>query len=298
MATKRVPLSADRLVDVDESDAWYSPRYQNCSRDVSRYLGTTQPTYSEVCAVRFASWLNGDLSLDWTYESCMTTFVRELGPGFRFGQLLTALYLVVLATLHLGRPLLFEFDLAHKESDMRFGNITVSIAFYLWAIDLAIVAISQFLSRRGSALSNDAAFAHFTPFYRPMVYYLREERPALAARQTNEAKCMQNASLAVALFVYLAFYVLGVLGVHTVLAHMYNQKNVWFAVLLGVMTLMAGISTADDLTQIGSPWGVQESSPWASRLLSLRGCWIFPVSIVWSAAAIAASFPPSWCADC
>ena len=70
------------------------------------------------------------------------------------------------------------------------------------------------------------------------------------------------------------------------------------AFLLGVMTLMAGISTADDLTQIGSPWGVQESSPWASRLLSLRGCWIFPVSIVWSAAAIAASFPPSWCADC
>ena len=137
-----------------------------------------------------------------------------------------------------------------------------------------------------------------TPFYRPLVYYLREERPELEARQTQSAKYCQTASMAVSFLVYAAFYILGVLSMHTMLAHMYNQKNVWFAVLIGLTALMDGISTADDLTQIGTPWGVQESSPWASRLLAIRGCWIFPVSVVWMAAAIAASFPPSWCVDC
>tara|TARA_X000000368_G_scaffold385858_1_gene345427 strand:+ start:2259 stop:3155 length:897 start_codon:yes stop_codon:yes gene_type:complete len=298
MASKRVPNDVNRLVEVDESTAWYAARYENCARDVSRYIGTTQPTFSELCAVRFSSWLNGDLSLDWTFESCTITLVRELGPGFRFGHLLASLYMVVISTLYLGRPLVFEYGLEHKETDMRMGNFTVAIAFYLWALNLAIVAIALFLSRRGSKLSNDSQLAQMTPFYRPLVYYLREERPELEARQTQSAKYCQTASMVVSFLLYAAFYILGVLSMHTMLAHMYNQKNVWFAVLIGLTALMDGISTADDLTQIGTPWGVQESSPWASRLLAIRGCWIFPVSVVWMAAAIAASFPPSWCADC
>ena len=290
--------STSRLVDVDESAAWYAPRYENCARDVSRYLGTTQPSFSELCAVSFGSWLNGGRSLDWTHESCSTTLVREVGPGFRFAHLLTSLYIVVISTLYLSRPLLFEFDLVHKETDMRFGNFTIAIAFYLWALDTGIVAIGHFLSRRGSALSSDSAAAQFTPFYRPLTYYLREERPLLTQKRTSADRCLQNVALLVSLLVYLSFYVLGVLSMHTILAHMYGRKNVWFAVLLGLVTLMAGFSTMDDLTQIGSPWGIQETSPWASRLLSIRGCWIFPISVVWMAAAVAASFPPSWCVDC
>ena len=294
--TKR--YSVNRVVNVDESTAWYAPRYENCSRDVSRYLGTTQPTYSEVCAVSFSTWLNGSRSLDWTYESGVTTLVRELGPGLRFAHLLTSLYIVVIATFFLGRPLLFEFDIVHKESDMRFGNFTIAVAFYLWAFDLAIVAIAHLLSRRGSSMSDDNVVALLTPFYRPMVYYLREEQPLRIAKQTSTDRLVHSVTMLVAAVVYVSFYVLGVLSMHTILAHMYNRKNVWFAVLLGILALMGGLSTMDDLTQIGSPWGIQEASPWASRLLAIRGCWIFPVSVVWLAAAVAASFPPSWCADC
>ena len=290
--------SANRLVGVDESTAWYAPRYENCSHDPSFYLGTTQPTYSEICALSFSRWLNGGRSLDWTYESGLTTLVRELGPGLRFAHWLTSVYIVIISTFFLGRPLLFEFDIVHKETDMRFGNFTIAVAFYLWALDLAIVAISHFLSRRGSSMTDDSVVAQLTPFYRPMVYYLREERPLRAAKQTSTDRLVHSVTLTVAAVVYVSFYVLGVLSMHTILAHMYNRKNVWFAVLLGLLALMAGLSTMDDLTQIGSPWGIQEASPWASRLLSLRGCWIFPVSVVWLAAAVAASFPPSWCADC
>ena len=290
--------SVNRVVDVDESTAWYAPRYENCSRDVSRYLGTTQPTYSEVCAVSFSTWLNGSRSLDWTYESGFTTLVRELGPGLRFAHLLTSFYIVVIATFFMGRPLLFEFDIVHKESDMRFGNFTIAVAFYLWALDLAIVAIAHLLGRRGSSMTDDNVVAQLTPFYRPMVYYLREERPLLIAKQTSTDRLVRSVTFTVAAVVYTSFYVLGVLSMHTILAHMYNRKNVWFAVLLGLLALMGGLSTMDDLTQIGSPWGIQEASPWASRLLSIRGCWIFPVAVVWLAAAVAASFPPSWCADC
>ena len=174
----------------------------------------------------------------------------------------------------------------------------IAVAFYLWALDLAIVAISHFLSRRASSMTDDSVVAQLTPFYRPMVHYLREERPLRATKQTRTDRLVHSVTLLVAAVVYVSFYVLGVLSMHTILAHMYNRKNVSFAVLLGLLALMAGLSTMDDLTRIGSPWGIQESSPWASRLLSLRGCWIFPVSVVWLAAAVAASFPPSWCADC
>jgi len=288
--------SAKRLVDVDETNAWYFPRYENCSRDVSRYLGTTQPTFSEVCAVSFSLWLNGSRSLDWTYESSSTTLVRELGPGLRFAHLLTSLYIVIITTF--GRPLLFEYDLVHSETDMRFGNFTIAVAFYLWALDLAIVAISHFLSRRGSSMSDESTMALLTPFYRPMIYYLREERPLILSKQTSADKCAQTATTFLSALVYTSFYVLGVLSMHTILAHMYNEKNVWFAVLLGLLALMSGLSTMDDLVSIGSPHGIQESSPWASRLLAIRGCWIFPISVLWMAAAVAASFPPSSCADC
>ena len=293
---KHIP--PEPLHDVDDKDAWYAPRYENCARDPSRYLGNSQATFSELCALSFSHWLNGNRSYDWTHESCTTRLVRELGPGLRFAHLLTSLYIVVVSSLFLSRPLLFEYDIVHKETDMRFGNFTVAVAFYLWAIDLAIVAIGYFLSRYGISMSKDGAFAHFTPFYRPITYYLREERRVLAHRQSHVQKWTESTSIVVAAIVYLSFYVLGVLSMHTILAHMYNRKNVWFAVLLGVLVLMAGLSTVDDLTQIGSPWGIQEDSPWASRLLSIRGCWIFPISVVWMAAAVAASFPPSWCADC
>tara|TARA_B110000116_G_scaffold239242_1_gene226531 strand:- start:787 stop:1458 length:672 start_codon:yes stop_codon:yes gene_type:complete len=221
---------------------------------------------------------------------------RELGPGLRIGYLVTSIYIV--STLFSDNPLVFQYGLTHRETDMRFGNFTVAIAFYLSAVNLAIVAVAHFLSKRSSAMSDDPCMAHWTPFYRPIMYYLREERHALASLQTRNAKCFQNLSIAVVSGVYVAFYVLGVLAMHTILAHMFNRKNVWFAVLLGLTVLMDCISTIDDLTQIGSPWGVQESSPWASRLLAVRACWLFPVSIFWMAAAVAASFPPSSCVDC
>ena len=133
-------------------------------------------------------------------------------------------------------------------------------------------------------MSNDGPAAQFTPFYRPLVYYLREERPLRALKQTSADKCVQNTSMLVAGIVYLSFYVLGVLSMHTILGHMYNRKNVWFAVLLGLLTLMAGFSTMDDLTQIGSPWGIQEASRVASVLLGLRLRVLVPVTVIFSVA--------------
>ena len=102
----------------------------------------------------------------------------------------------------------------------------------------------------------------------------------------------------VAAVVYTTFYVTGVLAVHTVLGEVYLRKNVWMAVLFVVMLLTEGVSTVDDLTQIGSPFGLQEKSKTASVLLSARGCWIFPPALIWSIAALMASFPPSVCVTC
>ena len=68
--------------------------------------------------------------------------------------------------------------------------------------------------------------------------------------------------------------------------------------LLSHGRLLALFSSLDDLTQIGSPWGIQELSKTASILLSYRAIVAMPVTLVWSIAAVYASFPPWECALC
>ena len=58
------------------------------------------------------------------------------------------------------------------------------------------------------------------------------------------------------------------------------------------------ISALGDLCSIGSPWGIQELSHLASILLSFRGLLLVPITVIWSIAAIVASFPPSYCETC
>ena len=291
--------SADRLVAEDDSKAWYRPRYRNCSRDVSEYLGDTQPDFFQLCAVEFQRWI-GNPSLDWTYESCFTTFLRETGPGFRIAQFLTSLYIVVVSSLYLDRPLVFVYNLEHKETDMRPGNFVVNLAFYTWCLDLLIVSVAYFLCRYYGTRPYCSNAGELTPFFRIATYQLREEREAETRRAAgdNGRTAWQVFVTTVAFLFYLAYFVLGAIAMHTVLGHMYVTKNVWFAVLLGLISLMAGIASMDDLTQMGSPWGIQECSKWASILLSCRGIWILPPNIILFIAATMATFPPSWCRDC
>ena len=271
---------------------WWCTRYKNCSHRVEDYLGDTQPTRIEVIAVRVAQWLNGCVSLDWEYENWVVTLLRETGPGFRLGYFFTSLYIVVVASFLMETPLVFAYDLHHPQVDMVLGNWTLVVTFYLWVIDFAVLALGYYLVRHGGTPSRPGDHGECTPFYRVPTRRLREQR------ESEPDSLYQSLSRAGFAAFYTAHFFLGVFAMHTVLSHMYIRRNVWFAALLGLKALMALMASTDDLTNIGSPWGIQEASKLASVLLSFRGVVLVPFTVYWSAMAIAASFPPSWCAEC
>jgi hypothetical protein len=246
----------------------------------------------EVIAVRFAQWLNGCVSLDWGHENWITTILRETGPGFRVGFFFTALYVVVISAFTLDTPLLFQYDIDNPQEDMQFGNITVIIAFYLWTFDFGLLALSYYLIRHFGTPPRPGDAGECTPFFRVATRQLREVRQKQP--ETLYIVCMR------ALFAvfFTLHFALGVLAIHTILGHMYMKRNIYFVWLLGLKALMVLMSSMDDLTNIGSPWGIQEASKTASVLLSLRGLFLVPLTLIWSAAAVAASFPPSYCREC
>lgn len=276
----------------DAPDAeWWCARYKNCGR-IEEFLGDTQPYWVEVVAVRVAQWLNGCVTLDWGYENWITTLVRETGPGFRVGYFLTAVYVVFVSSAYLERPLLFQYDIHHPSDDMASGNVTLLIAFYLWAFDFALLTVSYYLIRHHGTPSVPGENGEFTPFYRISTRRLREERE----KEPNTAyKATVRGFFAL---VFTLHFFVGVFAMHTILSHMFIRRNVWFAVLLGVKAAMALVSSVDDLTNIGSPWGIQEASKEASVMLSFRALFLIPLTLIWSAAAVAASFPPSYCEEC
>jgi len=274
-----------------EDCEWFCARYKNHGH-IEEYLGDTQPHWVEVVAVRFWQWINGCRSLDWTYENWIVALVRETGPGFRLGFFCSAFYIVVVTSVVLETPLVFEFDVHHLASDMRFGNVTVAVAFYLWTLDFGIVALSYYLCRHYGSPARPGAHGECTPFFRVAARQLREDR------RKEPQTTYQLVTRAVFAVVFSLYFLLAVFSIHTVLSHMYIRRNTEFAWLLVILLVTTFFSSVDDLTQIGSPWGIQEASKTASVLLSFRGLFLVPLTIVWSVAAIVASFPPSSCVEC
>lgn len=275
----------------EEDAEWFCVRYKNHGR-IEEYLGDTQPYSVEVSAVRVAQWLNDCATLDWGYESTITTILRETGPGFRLGFFFTSVYIVIISTLTLETPLLFQYDIHHPQDDMRFGNVTLVVAFYLWTLDFGILAFSYYLVRHYGTPSRPGENGECTPFFRVPTRQLRETR-----EQTPDT-CYVVLMRAVFAVFFTAHFALATLSMHTILSHMYVKQNVFFAWLLGIKAVMAFMASVDDLTHIGSPWGIQECSKTASALLSFRGMFLIPLTIIWSIAAVAASFPPSYCKEC
>jgi len=223
---------------------------------------------------------------DWSYESCIVTLLRETGPGFRMGFFLSSLYVVVVTAFTTGAPLVFQYDLKHPSSDMRFGNMILGVAFYLWTLDFALLTLSYYLIRH---FGPRAASWCWRP---PQVRELREQRAV------HPCTLWRTATLAFYAVFFVAYFLLAVFAMHTTLAHMYVKQNVWFAWLLLVKAVMVVFASIDDLTHIGSPWGIQEASQTASVLLSFRGIYLVPVTMIWTAAAVVASFPPAYCRTC
>lgn len=279
---------SNRLVG---SDNWWEPRYENHST-LDKYLGDKAPFWVEVVAVRVAQWYNGCYSLDWCHENWVTTGVRETAPGFRIGCFFTYLTVVVFSSYYLDEPLLLQREIQRASDDMGSANLTLRLTFWLWIWDQSLLCLGYCLCRWYGTPPHPGVDGELTPFFRITTRRLREDR-------MNEPLTGYRVFMFVCsgLF-YAAYFVLASLSLHTVLSQMYATKNTWFAALLVMLMVISFFASMDDLSQIGSPWGVQESSKVASFLLSFRALWIHPIVLIWSACSILATFPPSFCATC
>ena len=270
---------------------WGGPRYRNRG-GLDDYLGDTQPAHVEVLAVRIAQYLNGCRTLDWTHENWLTTLLRELGPGLRVGYFLTAFSVVVIASIALPNPPLFMFPLRMDTLETRFADLTMTFAMLLWTFDFAVLCWAYYWIRHNATPARMHDNSEWVPFLRVPTLRTREDR------EQDEETLYRSLVRGLAAAFYATYFFLGVLATHTLLSHMYRARNPYLAAVLLIQSAFALLSSLDDLTQIGSPWGIQECSKWASCLLCMRGLYLIPATLIWTGCAVAASFPPSYCIEC
>jgi hypothetical protein len=282
-------MASQQQPRAQKEQPWWVPRYQNRGK-IEQYLGDTQPFLVEILAVRVMQVLNGHVSLDWTYQNCTLATVRSLSPGFRWAYLLTGVYMVLLSVFWLETPLFFRHDLVHDESTMIFGNTTLGVCMFLWSLDYAVLAMGWLLVARAGA--HDGQGPNGLSWC--CVCFAMPTTGRGGDRQ-HERNLIVDVVCGI---FFIIVFALGALTTHTILGHIYAARNVWFAALLGVQALMLFISALGDLCSIGSPWGIQEHSQLASILLSFRGLLLVPLTVIWSIAAVIASFPPSYCETC
>ena len=248
--------------------------YENTPRAMEKYTNIYEPFLAEIMAVRTWQCLNGCTSLDWTHENCVVYTIRVLAPAFRISYLLTGIYLILLNWFVLSWPLIFRYNLFLPQGSMKPGNVTLNVCMLLWGLDFAFLAVAYTYAWTNS--KRDWWWGWSLIGFRPHHTLL--------------------------MIIYAIFFtvvaLVGIISTHTALSHMWHVRNVWFAALLGLQCIMLVVGALGDAVDIGSPWGIQQDSRVASVLLSLRLRALVPVTVIFSVAAVFASWPPSYCLQC
>jgi hypothetical protein len=253
---------------------WYDKAYKNAPRRVEEYTNVQEPFLVELMAVRTWQCLNGCVSLDWNYENCAVATIRTVAPAFRLTHFLTGLYLIFLSLFVLDWPLVFRYDLFTANRGRAPGNITVNVCMILWGLDFAFLCTGYYYIRINSK-GGWNCFSSVTG-YRPVTWLSRA----------------YNAIL------FLVVGIVGIISTHTILSHMWQARNVWFAGLLLLQCFMLVVASLGDAIDTGSPWGIQEASRIASVLLALRLRALVPMTVIFSVASVFASWPPGYCVEC
>lgn len=249
--------------------------YENTPRAMEKYTNVYEPFLVEIMAVRTWQCLNGCVSLDWTYENCVVATIRVLAPAFRITSFLTGAYLIILNQFVLSWKLIFRYNLFLETPSMRPGDVTLNTCMTLWALDFCALSAAHYFVWASSAKGEW--------WWGWGVFGCRPNR------------CLSEIIFAI---VFAIVAGVGIVATHTVLSHMWHVRNVWFAALLLLQSVMLVVSSLGDAIDIGSPWGVQRASRISSVLLALRLRALVPLTFIFSVASVFASFPPSYCAQC
>jgi hypothetical protein len=248
--------------------------HKNTPRAMARHTSTHAPFLAEIVAVRTWQCLNGRTSLDWTHENCAVYTIRVVAPAFRISHFLTGVYLILLNWFVLSWPLIFRYNLFPNQGSVKPGNVTLNVCMLLWGVDFASLAVAYTYAWTNSR--REWWWGWSLLGFRP-----------------HHALLM----ILYAIF-FAAVAVVGIISTHTALSHMWHARNVWFAALLGLQCIMLVVGALGDAVDIGSRRGIQQDSRVASVLLSLRLRALVPVTVIFSVAAVFASWPPSYCLQC
>jgi hypothetical protein len=261
--------------------------------------------FSECCALTFYRFLTGESangSKAPMQGSIVLTFARTFGTAFRVAALGTYVSTVVLFSFYLQEKFLFAHDIMHTNPTVDFATFCVALAFLLACIDLLLVNWSFAILHLRSKLGLDVSSSMF--YCVPFLFassstnckQARDEAAAVQKPQPNTtAQTQQPESVVFVIFLYGINYSFGILTMHTLLSNMFFTKNPFFAILIGSLALGSIVSAIDDITRIWcpSPCNYMLVSPFASKILSLRCCFVMPLAILWQVVAIAASLAPS-----
>ena len=150
------------------------------------------------------------------------------------------------------------FVLRRDTLEARFSDLTMTFALLLWTLDFGALCWAYYDIRHHATPSDMQGNGEWTPFLRVPTLRSREDRA-----QDGDSLYRTLVRGFAAAF-YTLYFFIGVLAMHTLLSHMYRSRNPYLATLLVLQCVFAVFASLDDLTHIGSPWGIQECSKWAS----------------------------------
>jgi len=262
--------------------------------EIEEFMGDTQPYLVEVLAVRIFLLLQGNrwttnekgniTRIDWTYESCPVTWLRDCGPALRASLLLVGIYMLILE-FFFDLRIFFNHEVHIDGWSMIPANITVNTALVLWVFDIGMTCL-------GFCYLNAGRGDLRLTVYSTKAELRKRLDPLYCMRVIGTIAWLVYAVLFFAIFVLCAFVM------HTVFAQVYFRQNYYFAALLGVLTLTSVLTGLADIVSVGSPWGIGESSRDASALLSFRAIVVVPLVTWFTICSVFASWPPSFCEEC
>ena len=228
------------------------------------HMSVQDPFFVEVVAMRTWQFLNGCTPLDATRENCLVYAIRLATPALRISCMLTGLYLIILNRFFQSWPLIFRYSLLPETGSITAGNVTVYACMLLWALDFVFLAVACAYT-----------FSHGKRDWWLWACGFR----------------LNDGLLTIFCALFFAVYAaVGIIWTHTALSHMWHVRNPWFAALLGLNCVTLVVSSLGDAVDIGSPRGANHTSRVASVILSLRLGVLVPVTVIFSVAAVFASW--------
>lgn len=241
----------------------------NKARRIQATEDTEERFLVELMVVRTRQCFNECVALDGSRENWVFATICTVAPALRLAYFLTGIYLIIQSRFFLDRALVFRYDNFASGSGDSPSFITMNACLVLWVIDFLFLAAAYHYAQLASL-----------------------DRRVRSSPVLGYRVVQWIAALLCGIF-FVSAAVVGIISTHTILSHMWHARNGWFAGLLLFQCVMLVVGALGDAIDLCSPWGVQEASRIASVLLAFRLRVFVPVTVIFSVAAIFASWPPN-----